>query len=249
MSLCKGFLHTCKNCEKRFHSYDKTNPCECGADRRCGNAAVVGYNFCSKHGGPSPTHGYYGKGRPMTTGEGSSFPLTRLAAKYNQMKTDGRILSNRHSIEIIRHRVEQLIERIDANDAPDRLNRLQRLWGEFSEQFSKDNLIEATMTMKQIDEQFRAAREEYLAWEQMFHALDLDRKMVDSEVKVAKDIQAILTAEDAYELVAKLLGSVIAIVDDPNQLKRIQYEFTKIVGDTPVGKDGAIDVEFVEADE
>ena len=184
----------------------------------------------------------------MTTGAGSSFPLTRLAAKYNQMKSDGRILSNRHSIEIIRHRVEQLIERIDANDAPDRLNKIHRLWGEFSEQYSKGNNIDATLTMKEIDDQFAAAREDYLAWEQMFHALDLDRKMVDSEVKVAKDIQAILTAEDAYELVAKLLGSVIQVVDDPNQLKRIKYEFAKIVGDTPVGRDGVIDAEF-EADE
>lgn len=185
----------------------------------------------------------------MTTGAGSSFPLTRLAAKYNQMKTDGRILSNRHSIEIIRHRVEQLIQRIDANDAPDRLNKLQKLWNEMREFEAKGNTVDATLTKRDIDEQFKAAREDYLAWEQMFHALDLDRKMVDSEVKVAKDIQAILTAEDAYELVAKLLGSVIAIVDDPNQLKRIQYEFTKIVGDTPVGKDQAIDGEFVEDDE
>jgi hypothetical protein len=50
-------------------------------------------------------------------------------------------------------------------------------------------------------------------------------------------------------LVAKLLGSVIQVVDDPNQLKRIQYEFTKIVGDTPVGKDQPIDSEFVGEDE
>jgi hypothetical protein len=111
------------------------------------------------------------------------------------------------------------------------------------------NEVEATLTKKEIDEQFEAAREDYMAWEQMFNALDLDRKMVDSEVKVAKEIQAILTAEDAYELVAKLLASVIQVVNDPNQLKRIQYEFTRIVGDTPVGKDGVVDAEFVEADE
>jgi len=246
---CKGFLHTCKDCGKRYHSYDKTNPCECGADRRCGNAAVVGYNFCSKHGGPSPSHGYFGKGRGMTTGAGSSFPITRLAAKYNQMKTDGRILSNRHSIEIIRHRVEQLIERIDANDAPDRLNKLQKLWNEMREMESRGNEIQATLIKRDIDIQFEAAREDYLAWEQMFHALDLDRKMVDSEVKVAKDIQAILTAEDAYELVAKLLGSVIQVVDDPNKLKRIQFEFARIVGDTPVGNDVDIDGEFAKVEE
>ena len=185
----------------------------------------------------------------MTTGAGSSFPLTRLAAKYNQMKSDGRILSNRHSIEIIDHRVEQLIERIDKNDAPDRLNKLQRLWNEFRAMEAKGNEMEALLIKKEIDEQFAAAREDYLSWEQMFNAIDVRRKMVDSEVKVAKDIQAILTAEDAYELVAKLLACVIQIENDPNKLKQIQYEFTRIVGDTPVGSKDTIDAEFVEDDE
>ena len=240
-------MRTCKGCEKRFDKHDKTLTCECGIDRACSKPAVHGYNYCSSHGGPSPSRNYWGKGRSMTTGAGSSFPLTRLAAKYNEMKKDGRILSNRHSIEIIRHRVQQLVQRIDANDAPDRLNKLQKLWNEVRNLEANGREVEATLVKGKIDEQFEAAREDYLAWEQMFHALDLDRKMVDSEVKVAKDIQAILTAEDAYELVAKLLGSVIQVVDDPNQLKRIQYEFAKIVGDTPVGKD-TIDAEF-EADE
>ncbi len=185
----------------------------------------------------------------MTTGTGSSFPLTRLAAKYNEMKKDGRILSNRHSITIIDHRVTQLVERIDANDAPDRLNKLQKLWNEFRELDMKHNEVEAALKKKEIDIQFDQAREDYMSWEQMFNALDVRRKMVDSEVKVAKDIQAILTAEDAYELVAKLLASVIQVVNDPNQLKRIQYEFTRIVGDTPIGKDEAIEAEFNEVEE
>jgi hypothetical protein len=109
--------------------------------------------------------------------------------------------------------------------------------------------MEALLIKKEIDEQFAAAREDYLSWEQMFNAIDVRRKMVDSEVKVAKDIQAILTAEDAYELVAKLLACVIQIENDPNKLKQIQYEFTRIVGDTPVGSKDTIDAEFVEDDE
>ena len=60
----------------------------------------------------------------MTTGSGSSFPLTRLAAKYNQMTGDGRVLSNRRAIEIVRMRIQQLAARIDLNEAPDRMARL-----------------------------------------------------------------------------------------------------------------------------
>lgn len=91
----------------------------------------------------------------------------------------------------------------------------------------------------QIDAEFEAAYHDYAAWQQMFEALDLDRKMVESEVKIAKDMKAILTAEDAYELAAKLLASIIQaaselILEDNIRarfLKRIEYEFAKLIGD------------------
>jgi hypothetical protein len=246
---CNSLVHTCKGCGRKFDVSEKMDTCSCGISRDCDKPAVPGYNFCSSHGGPSPSRNFFGRGRSMTTGAGSSFPLTRLASKYNEMKKDGRILSNRHSITIIDHRIMQLVERIDANDAPDRLNKLQKLWNEMRDFEMRGNEVEATLIKKAIDVQFEKAREDFLSWDQMVNILDARRKMVDSEVKVAKDIQAILTAEDAYELVAKLLASVIQVVNDPNQLKRIQYEFTRIIGDTPVGKDEAIDVEFNEVEE
>jgi hypothetical protein len=74
----------------------------------------------------------------------------------------------------------------------------------------------------------------------MFEAIDIDRKLVESEVKIIKDIHAVLTVEDAYELTAQLLGAIISTtqgmenIPDPVKLhflKRIQYEFTRIVGD------------------
>ena len=183
----------------------------------------------------------------MTTGKGSSFQITRLAAKYNEMQKDGRLLSNRHSVGIIDHRVMQLVERIDANDAPDRLNKLQKLWNEMRDLEARQNDVEASLVKKEIDEQFAKAREDYLVWEQMFNVLDVRRKMIDSEVKIAREMHAIMTAEDGHELVKKLLASVLEVVNDPNQLKAIQYEFARLIGDTPIGKD-TIDAEF-EADE
>jgi hypothetical protein len=182
----------------------------------------------------------------MTTGAGSSFQITRLAAKYNEMRKDGKLLSNRHSVEIIDHRVMQLVERIDANDAPDRLNKLQKLWNEMRELEANKRDVEATLVKTQIDDQFAAAREDYLSWGQMFNVLDVRRKMIDSEVKIAKDMHAIMTAEDGMDLAKKLLACVLQVVNEPNQLKAIQFEFAKIIGDTPGGKPDTIDGEFEE---
>lgn len=148
-------------------------------------------------------------------------------------------MSNRASLEIIRTRILQLLERIDLNEAPDRLAKLSKLWQKFRGLENSGNTVDAMTIKVEIDMEFEKAYHDYQSWKQMFEALDLDRKMVESEVKIAKDIQAILTAEDAYELAAKLLGAIISTVNETDIpapvknlfLKRIQYEFTRIVGD------------------
>ena len=84
---------------------------------------------------------------------------------------------------------------------------------------------------KYLDDLFEKARTDYEAWNQMMMALDLRRKMVESEVKVLKEIKAIMTAEDAYELTAKLLAAVMRVVEDPKKLKQVQYEFTRLIGE------------------
>lgn len=242
---CNALVSTCRECGKHYGK-DKTNPCECGADRSCDKPAVPGYNFCSSHGGPSPSRNFYGRGRGMTTGAGSSFPITRLAAKYNEMKKDGKILSNRHSIEIIRHRVEQLIERIDMNDAPDRLNQLNKLWVKIRDAERGGRPEEATVLKTKMDDLFASAREDWISWEQMFNALELDRKMVESEVKIAKDIQAIITVDEAYKMIAEINAIIISVVNDPIILKRIQYELAKMIGEEPIRKNDIIEAEVIE---
>lgn len=170
----------------------------------------------------------------MKTGKGSSHPLTRLAASYNEMQNDGRLLSNRRSLDVVRMRIQQLSERINFQDAPDRFKKVARLWALYRQNLATDRRIEAEGIALEIDAQFEAAYQDYAAWEQMMMAIDLDRRLVESEVKVAKDLHAMLTSEEAYELVAKLLAAVLRVVSDPRQLKAIQYEFTRITGDGSV---------------
>lgn len=169
----------------------------------------------------------------MTTGSGSSFPLTRLAAQYNKMNKDGRVLSNRATIDIIDTRIMQLLGRIDQDEAPDRLANLSKLWETYKECVDGNRSMEAVLARKQIDEEFKKAYDDYMAWRQMFEALDLRGKSVEREVKVLKEIKAIMTAEDAYELSAKMLAAVMRVVnDDPKKLKQVQYEFSRIIGES-----------------
>ena len=133
----------------------------------------------------------------------------------------------------------QLLERIDENEAPERLANLSRMWEELRALEMRGESVELSIKKKEIDEEFEKAYHDYQSWKQMFDALDLERKLNESEVKIVKDLKAMLTAEDAHEFAAKLLAAVIDAVngapDISNDarvylLKRINYEFGRITG-------------------
>lgn len=177
-----------------------------------------------------------------------SFPLVKLAERYGKMIRDGRILSVRASIEVVRGRIQQLAARIDMDDAPDRLEKLSDLWEEYIGAKRDGKSLELINLEMQLTDQFEKAHADYAAWQQMMMAIDLDRKLVESEVKVIQKIKAILTAEDAYELIAKILAIILRIFpDDKAKLKQVQYEFTKLIGDQPVDIGNPIDVEAEDA--
>lgn len=211
---------------------------------QCRKWCVPGYNRCEDHGGPSPKRNFYGRGT-MTTGRSSQFPITRLASRYNEMMTNGRVLSNRQAIDVVDSRIVQLLARIDVDDAPDRMKRLVELWSEYESALDAGRAAEAGLTRKQIAAEMEKAYHDYMAWEQMFEALDIRRKMVESEVKVLTAIKAIITVEDARNLQAQMLAAVMRVLeDDPRKLKQVQYEFARITGDVS----DAVAARYVEDD-
>lgn len=182
----------------------------------------------------------------MTTGSGSSFPIMRLAAKYNEARRNGQLLSNRHAVDTIDDRIVQLMERIDIEQSPERMKTLHDLWQQFIQYEKTGNETEKLITRNQIDIEFEKAYHDYMAWNQIFSAFDLRRKMVESEVKILKEIRGVISAEDAYELSAKLLAATIRVIgDDPKKLKQVQYEFARIIGEPSDNAaeeyDGAVD--------
>ena len=68
----------------------------------------------------------------------------------------------------------------------------------------------------------------------MIDVVMVRKDLVESEVKIAKDMKAIMTAEDGYEMLAKVFAIILEVEDDPKKLKRYQYELTQMVGDGAV---------------
>jgi hypothetical protein len=169
----------------------------------------------------------------MSSGSGSSFPITRLAYKYNEMKNDGVVLSNRAAIDVVDTRIRQLLERIDVDEAPGRVAKIYSIWQKIKEKKEERKQAEVISLEDQLDKEFEKIYHDYQAWNQMFTALDLRGKMVEREVKILKEIRAVITAEDAYKMNAELLAAMIRVIgDNPKKMKQVQYEFTKIIGES-----------------
>lgn len=195
----------------------------------CGMPVVKDFSRCQTHQGPNPNKGQYGMQSDL-----DKFPLVKLAQTYKKMITDARVLSVRASIEVVRGRITQLAERIDFNDAPDRMYKLDKMWREYMDAKGRKSGAEVTVLEHQITAEFDKAHEDYAAWSQMLQALDLDRKLVADEVKIVKEMHAILTAEDARDLVAKMLSIILRVfADDKKGLRQVQYEFVRLIGDHP----------------
>lgn len=241
MSQCQATIKTCRKCEAESQG---AKVCACGEDLRCTQDAVRGYTRCISHGGPVPSRGFYGRGT-MTTGSGSSFPITRLAAKYNELRKNGNLLSNRRVVEILDDRIVQLAGRIDVDDAPQRMSRLRKLWEEYKLLVRAERHDEAMGVYLAIDAEFDKAYHDYMAWQEMYQAFDLRRKTAESEVKILKEIKGIITYEDAYQFSANLLGIAMRVIgDDPRKLKELQFEFARAVGEISDN----VEPGFVEAD-
>lgn len=167
-----------------------------------------------------------------------------LAEKNQAMQSSNLVLSNRRDMELVRFRIGQILERIDVQEAPDRLERLTKLWEKYTEAMKNGMRVESTKLMVELDKEFGKARTDFASWQQIFDAIELDRKLIESEVKVLKDMKAIMTAEDAHELAAKLLSIIVESIQHSgiNQehkselIGSISFEFTRLVGGDGAGQ-------------
>lgn len=160
--------------------------------------------------------------------------IIQLASKYDKIQEDGRLLSNKASIGVIDQRIHQLLERMEEAYDPKRLKTLEKLWQEYK--FAK--VEDRTRIARQIDDEFDKEFHDYEAFDQFLKATEVKRKAIDSEIKILKELDAVLTAEQAAEMVAQMFAACKRVLmnDDftkypiGKRLQMLKYEFGQITG-------------------
>ena len=248
MPDCTELVLNCKGCKRFFERHERMIHCpDCGKKRECHGFVMKGYNLCKEHGGPRPDKKYYGrsKGRFSMTGEKAlKSPLMKrsneIATKYVEIQTDPNAQTLRPLHSILNARLMVLMGRAGIGDSSSRMENIVQLWIRFKKWHPNLNQYfhgaEPIKAFKALDAELEATVHDYAAWNEIYRLIDEKRKVSESEMKILKDMKALISADDAFNLVAQVLAAVTKGVDDPRKLEEIRYELAILIGDPIAGR-------------
>lgn len=192
----------------------------CGAKSRthgrpCQQPAMAN-GRCRLHGGLTPkglAHPRTGTGRNLDRSILRKDPLLphRMVEAYQAAVRDPDLLSTRRDIGLVYARLEDLLARVDT--------------GEAGAMWLKAQALYRTMTTSQDDEARKAAIvdlgallargvEDGEAWDQVFGAVDLARRLKADERRRLVDLQAIVGLEEAMGWMGAFVNSVKSRIED-----------------------------------
>lgn len=257
---CKHLFDFCPGCQRNFRRDERYLSCpDCGAGRQCKNYRVKGYDFCHLHGGKPNLKARYEpkRGRAIMTGEHSSSPVAKLAAKYIKMSESGPLVNNSKVLSILDDRIIELLNRIEENYSENRVKKIIKAWQDLKSGFpgmekwvaDKPTANKAFHTLEIETEK---AYHDYESWNQVGDFMKMRSTVSKEQVSILKDLKAMITAEDAYELSAQLLAAVVTVLkDEPNGAKltkSIHGEFARILGEPSLEPLGGREQEIIDID-
>lgn len=248
---CVWTLHNCHECGRHYD--DPPDVCECGHKLRCSNSAVVGLSFCPIHGG--------GRGKslgirnipsgPSVASKNvlireasavaldlpikkrNTFKSKELAQRYEEAINDPELVALRRPLAITSARVQQLLDRVEDGVTTDLWKSATEAYAELKRGIMTGSEEEIYRNIDLLDNIFKKVSDDYKSWSQVFEALDLQRKLSESERKRLLEMKQFVTAEEAMNMVRALTASIYKNVQDEMTLRRIIYEFSRITGANP----------------
>lgn len=199
----------------------------CGAKTKGGSpckTSPMENGRCRLHGGATPR----GLANPNTKhGRWSKDLPTRLAAKYQQAKSDEQLLELRDELAVVDVRLSDLLSGVDAGGASETWRELSRMVAAYKSAGEDERpamLDSIFATVK------RGARD-WQRWEDVFKAIERRTRLAESERKRLVEMQQMMTSDQAMTLLAAVVDTVRKHVTDPNALRGISADITRLVAD------------------
>lgn len=215
---------TCKNGKVR-----------CGApnvkrDKNCLQWVGRGLR-CKMHGGSA----LKGVANPnFKHGLRSRYMPARLSEAYERSINDPELESLRHQLAMCDAREQELQHGLTTGDCGDVWRDLQAAWARRSlalEQGDPVKLMDAETEVAGLIE--RGASDAGI-WGEMLRLFEARRKLADTETRRLERLNASITAEKMFVLVARLVHIIRSHIPDPHTLSAVQGEIAAAMGN-PAG--------------
>lgn len=200
------------------------------AGNQCQREANYGTTRCPRHGGGKPLKGKPRGHQNFRTGENSNLlvfrlagqiisgkqPMSRyqrfiperLASKYLESVNDPEIIALVDDIALVETRIKQLVDNIDKDEPPPVWEDAKDAFNQFM-MFKRLNDVEkASETLALLQDIFDREGKERESWDEIFDRLEQRSKLAQAELKRRMEMKNLLNAEQAMDLVSRLLAAV-----------------------------------------
>ncbi len=188
----------------------------------CKEHVVAGRTTCYHHGGSTPR----GFALPQTTtGRHSKDLPTRLAARYEESRTDPEILNLTEEIALADALIEDARRGLDHGESGRLFKAMKDAWDDLTTAQREKDASGVQMAISELGALIRQGVGAYAARDETMQLVERRRRLVDSEGKRRVAMRDSISSEKAMVLVSVLLESVIRNVRDPEALAAVTADF------------------------
>lgn len=202
----------------------------CGAKTRdgdpCKNPPVIGATRCRMHGGKTPR----GRALPQTTtGRYSKDLPTRLAARYEEARTDPDLLNLNAEIQLTYALLTEALNGMDAGESGRLWRDLRTEWDALQDANRTKDSEAAREALNAIGNLIRRGVADAAARSEVLDIIDRRRKLVESEGKRRTAMQQMITAERLTVLISRVVDIVVRHVDDADTRRSISADIGSLL--------------------
>lgn len=203
----------------------------CGAKTRSGKPCQtrpMANGRCRMHGGATPS----GIASPhFKTGTYTRYLPSRLLERYHESLSDPDRLALDDAIAVIDARLVDELLNVEQGGSVEAWEAASEAYKELKAAMTAVDIPGAQSAMTALESILIGRAEDHTAWTKFDSLLEQRRKLVDTDRKRRRDMQQMVTVEQAMLLVGLLVGVVKARVSDPIILAGIQSDINGLLAD------------------
>lgn len=192
---------------------------------RCLNDSEPGFKVCGSHGGKTPRgedspHFKHGRSRRHKV-----LP-PRMVEAYESSLTDSELLSLRQELSLVDARLTDILKRVDTGESGQLWRSLQAAYDGLREARSTNDGTKMASYLNDIGALIQRGMGDYAAWDEISRLMEQRRRLVESESRRLKDMQAMISAEEAMAVIGELYVILQTHIEDSVILDRIGRDIT-----------------------